>query len=112
MDEFADPDDIELHCSIDGQTVQHGTTRHDLYCVPELVAGLSRITPLLPGDSIFCVTPTGVGQSRTPPRFLRAGERLVSRSPASRNSGRRSSTARPVGTKEGHRGRPPRLPPS
>jgi 2-keto-4-pentenoate hydratase/2-oxohepta-3-ene-1,7-dioic acid hydratase in catechol pathway len=44
-----------------------------------LIAGLSRVTPLLPGDIIFCGTPGEVGQARTPPRFLQAGEELVSR---------------------------------
>ena len=78
VDEFADPDDIELHCAIDGQPVQHGSTRNYLLSVPELIAGLSRITCLLPGDIIFCGTPPGVGQSRTPPRFLQPGEQLVS----------------------------------
>jgi len=78
VDEFADPDDIELHCAIDGQTVQHGSTRNYLLGVPELIAGLSRITCLLPGDIIFCGTPPAVGQNRTPPRFLQPGEQLVS----------------------------------
>ncbi|MGS0686737.1 fumarylacetoacetate hydrolase family protein [Nakamurella sp. GG22] len=78
LDEFTDPDDIELHCAIDGETVQHGTTRNYLFSVPALIAGLSRVTPLLPGDIIFCGTPTGVGQTRNPPRFLQAGEELVS----------------------------------
>jgi len=78
VDEFADPDDVELHCAIDGQTVQHGSTRNYLLGVPELIAGLSRITCLLPGDIIFCGTPPAVGQNRTPPRFLQPGEQLVS----------------------------------
>lgn len=78
LDEFSDPADIELHCEIDGEIVQHGRTSHYLVSVPELIAGLSKVTPLLPGDIIFCGTPGGVGQSRTPPRFLKAGEELVS----------------------------------
>lgn len=78
VDEFSDADDIELHCAIDGETVQHGRTRDLIFGVPALVAGLSQITPLLPGDIIFTGTPAGVGAGRKPPRFLQAGQQLVS----------------------------------
>ncbi len=78
VDEFADPDDIELQCAIDGETVQHGRTKDFVFNVPALIEGLSTITPLLPGDIIFCGTPAGVGLGRTPPRFLQPGEELVS----------------------------------
>lgn len=78
VDEFDDPDDIELHCAIDGETVQHGRTKDFVFNVPALIEGLSRVTPLLPGDIIFCGTPSGVGVGRKPPRFLQAGEELVS----------------------------------
>ncbi len=79
VDEFSDPDDIELQCAIDGETVQHGRTKDFVFGVPALIEGLSKVTPLLPGDIIFCGTPSGVGQGRTPKRFLKAGEELVSR---------------------------------
>ena len=78
VDEFPDPDDLELRCAIDGETVQHGRTRDLVFDVPALVEGLSRVTPLLPGDIVFCGTPAGVGAGRTPPRFLQPGEELVS----------------------------------
>ena len=78
VDEFSDPDDIELQCSIDGETVQHGRTRDAIFSVPALVARLSQITSLLPGDIIFTGTPAGVGVGRKPPRFLEAGQHLVS----------------------------------
>ncbi len=78
VDEFVDPDDLELHCAVDGETVQHGRTKHLIFDVPALVEGLSKITPLLPGDIIFSGTPAGVGAGRKPPRFLQAGEELVS----------------------------------
>jgi 2-keto-4-pentenoate hydratase/2-oxohepta-3-ene-1,7-dioic acid hydratase in catechol pathway len=79
VDEFSDPDDLELHCAVDGETVQHGRTRDFVFGVGALVEGLSRVTPLLPGDVIFCGTPSGVGVGRKPPRFLAAGQELVSR---------------------------------
>lgn len=78
VDEFNDPDDIELRCAIGGETVQHGRTKDFVFNVPALIEGLSRVTPLLPGDIIFCGTPSGVGQGRNPKRFLKAGEELLS----------------------------------
>jgi 2-keto-4-pentenoate hydratase/2-oxohepta-3-ene-1,7-dioic acid hydratase in catechol pathway len=49
-----------------------------VFSVPELVARLSAVCPLLPGDLIFTGTPPGVGMARQPPRFLTAGTTLVS----------------------------------
>ena len=79
VDEFDDPDDIELQCEIDGEPVQLGRTSDFLFGVPALIEGLSRVTPLLPGDVIFCGTPPGVGIGRDPQRFLQPDEELVSR---------------------------------
>ena len=78
VDEFTDPDDLELRCAVDGETVQLGRTTGFVFPVSKLVAGLSRVTPLLPGDIIFCGTPAGVGVGRDPQRFLQPGEELVS----------------------------------
>ncbi|WP_241385600.1 fumarylacetoacetate hydrolase family protein [Rhodococcus sp. CH91] len=77
-DEFADPDDLELGCAIDGEEVQKGRTRDMIFPVPELVAALSWNVTLYPGDVIFTGTPAGVGMGRDPRRFLRPGERLDS----------------------------------
>ena len=78
LDEFCDPDDLALSCAVDGETVQDGRTSSMIFSVPALVEGLSRITPLLPGDVIFSGTPSGIGAARKPPRFLQPGEELVS----------------------------------
>jgi 2-keto-4-pentenoate hydratase/2-oxohepta-3-ene-1,7-dioic acid hydratase in catechol pathway len=78
-DEFANPDDLELSCAIDGEQVQKGRTSELIFPVPALIARLSDILPLLPGDVIFTGTPAGVGMGRTPPRYLRPGEVLTSR---------------------------------
>jgi 2-keto-4-pentenoate hydratase/2-oxohepta-3-ene-1,7-dioic acid hydratase in catechol pathway len=45
-----------------------------VFTVPRLIAEISAVVPLLPGDLIFTGTPAGVGIGRTPPRFLRPGE--------------------------------------
>ena len=74
-----DPDDLALECSVNGEVVQRDRTSSMLFCVGELIARLSRVLPLLPGDLLFTGTPAGVGLGRTPRRFLRPGDRLVSR---------------------------------
>ena len=73
-DEVADPDDLGLGCSIDGTTVQDARTSDLIFSVPRLIAELSAVLPLLPGDIIFTGTPAGVGISSQPPRFLQVGE--------------------------------------
>ncbi|MCZ9880226.1 fumarylacetoacetate hydrolase family protein [Arthrobacter sp. B2a2-09] len=78
-DEFRNPDNLEIGCSIDGEEVQKGRTSELIFSVPALVEGLSQTVPLLPGDIIFTGTPAGVGLGRNPQRFIQPGETLVSR---------------------------------
>ncbi|MEJ7584281.1 MAG: fumarylacetoacetate hydrolase family protein [Acidimicrobiales bacterium] len=73
-DELDHPDDLALGCSIDGETVQDARTSDLVFSVPRLVAELSAVLPLRPGDLIFTGTPAGVGIGRKPPRFLQPGE--------------------------------------
>ncbi|MHC5794780.1 fumarylacetoacetate hydrolase family protein [Lacisediminihabitans sp. FW035] len=77
-DEFADPADLEISCDIGGETLQHSRTSAMIYDVPELIVRLSAICALLPGDIIFSGTPSGIGNARTPKRFLGAADVLVS----------------------------------
>jgi len=77
-DELADPDDLPLGCSLDGRVLQQARTSDMIFAVPELVARLSAVCPLLPGDVIFTGTPPGVGMARTPQEFLRPGTVLHS----------------------------------
>jgi 2-keto-4-pentenoate hydratase/2-oxohepta-3-ene-1,7-dioic acid hydratase in catechol pathway len=77
-EEFVNPDDLELGCSINGEEVQKGRTGDLIFSVPSLISKLSAVLPLLPGDVIFTGTPAGVGLGRTPQRFLADGEELVS----------------------------------
>jgi 2,4-didehydro-3-deoxy-L-rhamnonate hydrolase len=76
VDDLADRDDIALGCSLDGETVQDGRTSDLVFSVPRLVAELSAVLPLWPGDVIFTGTPAGVGITRQPPRSLRPGQVL------------------------------------
>lgn len=78
LDEFADPDDLELGCAVDGEVVQRGRTSSMLYPVGALVELLSRSVVLLPGDLVFTGTPEGVGMGRDPQRWLQPGETLTS----------------------------------
>lgn len=78
IDELADPDDVELGCRLDdGEVLQNGRTSDLIFPVPELIARLSAVCPLLPGDLIFTGTPSGVGLGRTPQRYLEPGQTLV-----------------------------------
>jgi 2,4-didehydro-3-deoxy-L-rhamnonate hydrolase len=78
-DSLPDRDALAISCSVDGETVQQASTGDLVFSVPALVAELSAMVPLLPGDVVFTGTPAGVGLARRPPRFLQPGEQLVSR---------------------------------
>ena len=78
LDEVPNPDDLGLGCSVDGETVQDARTSDLIFSVPQLVAELSAVLTLLPGDIIFTGTPAGVGMARKPPRALAAGQILES----------------------------------
>jgi 2-keto-4-pentenoate hydratase/2-oxohepta-3-ene-1,7-dioic acid hydratase in catechol pathway len=76
-DEIADPHELAIGLSIDGEVLQNSNTRGLLFRVPELIEYISSITPLLPGDIVSTGTPPGVGMGRTPPRWLRAGDNVT-----------------------------------
>jgi len=78
LDEVAHPDDLALGCSVDGEKVQDARTSDLIFSVPQLIAELSSVLPLLPGDIIFTGTPGGVGVTRQPARFLSKGQTLES----------------------------------
>ncbi|MCU1670775.1 MAG: fumarylacetoacetate hydrolase family protein [Blastococcus sp.] len=77
-DEFDDPDDLALVCSLNGEVVQEGRTSKLLFGIPAILEQLSAVVPLLPGDVVFTGTPSGVGMGRVPPRWLSPGDELVS----------------------------------
>lgn len=77
IDELDDPDDLELGCLVNGESVQKARTANMIFSIPVVVAKLSQIVTLLPGDVIFTGTPAGVGVGMKPPRFLKAGDELV-----------------------------------
>ncbi|MFC0681525.1 fumarylacetoacetate hydrolase family protein [Lysobacter korlensis] len=77
-DELPDRDDLAISCSIGDETLQSSRTSRMIYDIPELIARLSAVCELQPGDLIFTGTPSGVGNARTPKRFLTPAEELVS----------------------------------
>ena len=79
VNEFADPDNLELSCEINGEVLQQGRTKDLIFPVPALIAHLSNVVALSPGDVIFTGTPAGVGLGREPQRFIQPGDELVSR---------------------------------
>jgi 2,4-didehydro-3-deoxy-L-rhamnonate hydrolase len=78
-DAVDDPDDLEISCVLDGETVQQARTSELLYSVPQIIEEISALLPMLPGDVVFTGTPGGVGLGRRPMRFLEPGQQLISR---------------------------------
>jgi 2-keto-4-pentenoate hydratase/2-oxohepta-3-ene-1,7-dioic acid hydratase in catechol pathway len=76
-DEIADPHDLNISLSIDGEVLQNSNTRELIFRIPELIEYISSITPLLPGDIVSTGTPAGVGLGRTPKRWLQPGETVT-----------------------------------
>jgi 2-keto-4-pentenoate hydratase/2-oxohepta-3-ene-1,7-dioic acid hydratase in catechol pathway len=76
-DEIADPHELSIRLSIASEVLQDSNTRELIFKLPELIAYISSITPLLPGDIISTGTPAGVGLGRTPRRWLRAGDTVT-----------------------------------
>jgi 2,4-didehydro-3-deoxy-L-rhamnonate hydrolase len=74
LEEFEDPSDVELTCTVNGVEMQRGRTSDFIFSIPELIEYLSAATVLYPGDLIMTGTPSGIGSSRTPPRFLQPGD--------------------------------------
>jgi 2-keto-4-pentenoate hydratase/2-oxohepta-3-ene-1,7-dioic acid hydratase in catechol pathway len=73
-DEVGDATKLTLVSRLNGQEVQHASTGDLIYNIPTLLAYVSTITPLEPGDIIATGTPEGVGSRRTPPLWMRAGD--------------------------------------
>ncbi|MFM7391424.1 MAG: fumarylacetoacetate hydrolase family protein, partial [Actinomycetota bacterium] len=64
--------------SVNDEEMQRSSTSDMIFSVSQLVAYLSTIVELLPGDVIYTGTPSGVGGARKPPRFLAAGDVITS----------------------------------
>ena len=78
-DEIADPHALDISISIAGETLQHSNTRELIFKIPDLVAYLSSVVTLEPGDVVATGTPAGVGFARKPPRYLKPGDEVTVR---------------------------------
>ncbi|MEV1292679.1 fumarylacetoacetate hydrolase family protein [Pseudonocardia sp. NPDC049635] len=76
-DEFDDPDDIAISCTLNGVEVQRTRTSDMIFSIPAIVEFLSAVVTLWPGDLIFTGTPSGVGWARDPKLLIGAGDELV-----------------------------------
>jgi 2-keto-4-pentenoate hydratase/2-oxohepta-3-ene-1,7-dioic acid hydratase in catechol pathway len=75
-DELPDPAALTLTTRVNGEILQEGRVADLVFNIPRLIEYCSSFTELLPGDVIATGTPGGVGAARTPPRWLKAGDRV------------------------------------
>ena len=73
-DELTDPHSLQVKLRLNGATMQDSNTREFIFTVPQIIAYLSQVVTLEPGDLIFTGTPPGVGAARKPPVYLRPGD--------------------------------------
>lgn len=74
LDEVGDLQDLKVGASVNGEVVQDGHTASMIFPVAEMIAYISSVMTLEPGDIIATGTPAGVGMGRKPPLALEAGD--------------------------------------
>ena len=75
-DEVIDVQRLDLYLELNGKRMQTGCTETMIFSVAQIVSYVSRFMTLEPGDIIATGTPPGVGDARTPKRFLKRGDKL------------------------------------
>jgi len=68
--------DLRIQARLNGQVMQDANTRDMIFDVPETIELLADVMTLEPGDVIVMGTPAGVGQARTPPVWMKAGDTI------------------------------------
>jgi acylpyruvate hydrolase len=76
-DEAGPPDAIEFELRLNGDLMQQGTTADLVHSIPTLMAYLSMLMTLEPGDIVSTGTPAGVGSLRDPAVWLAPGDEVV-----------------------------------
>jgi len=76
LDELPADRVVELSTRVNGQVVQHASTEQMIFPIPRLIAYVSTFMTLVPGDVVVTGTPGGVGVKRTPPLWLKPGDRV------------------------------------
>jgi 2-keto-4-pentenoate hydratase/2-oxohepta-3-ene-1,7-dioic acid hydratase in catechol pathway len=80
-DEAGPHDEIAISLTLNGEEMQSGATDDLIFSVPQLVAQLSRLMTLEPGDVVSTGTPEGVGMGRDPRVWLADGDEVAIESP-------------------------------
>lgn len=75
-DEVSDPQNLPMWLTLNGETMQNGSTQTMVYGVAHLISYLSRFMTLHSGDVISTGTPPGVGMGQSPQRYLRPGDKV------------------------------------
>jgi len=78
LDSIPNPDDLALSCDVAGERMQAARTSDMIFGVASLIQFLSSLCTLDPGDLIFTGTPSGVGSTRDPRRYLKEDEVIIS----------------------------------
>ena len=73
-DEIKDPQQLVVRLRVNGITKQEGNTSKMVFPIHTIISTLSQGMTLEPGDIIATGTPSGVGFTRNPPEFLKAGD--------------------------------------
>lgn len=73
-DEIGNPGQLGISLKLNGETMQHSSTKELIFDVPYLISFLSRTITLQPGDIISTGTPPGVGMGKNPQVWLKAGD--------------------------------------
>jgi len=72
---------VSFSLELNGEVMQDASTDDLIFGIPDLIAHLSRLMTLEPGDIVSTGTPSGVGSTRDPRIWLKAGDEIVISSP-------------------------------
>jgi 2-keto-4-pentenoate hydratase/2-oxohepta-3-ene-1,7-dioic acid hydratase in catechol pathway len=75
-DEIPPNTKMTLSCRLNGERMQHATTEQMIFKIPKIIEYVSTWTTLLPGDVLVTGTPGGVGAKRTPPIWMKPGDKV------------------------------------
>ena len=75
-EEIADPQQLGIRCILNGETMQDSSTEQMIFSVAEIIAYVSQVITLQPGDLIATGTPAGVGVFKDPKVLLKDGDEV------------------------------------